>query len=91
VSFEVLVDDAPGNKFRKDPAHMLALEGDESLSGTSSSKANGGRGRSGSGPDSRKARKDRTGTVGRALRTVYDDMLREEVPKDFIDLLRKLD
>ena len=31
------------------------------------------------------------GTIGRALRTVYDDMLREDVPKDFIDLLRKLD
>ena len=28
---------------------------------------------------------------GRALRTVYDDMLREDVPKDFLDLLRKLD
>ncbi len=67
---------------------MLALEGDERLSGTS--KANGGRGPSGSAPD-RKPRKDRAGTVGRALRTVYDDMLREDVPKDFLDLLRKLD
>jgi len=69
---------------------MHALEGDESLSGTSSSKASGSRGRTGSGSD-RKPRKDRAGTVGRALRTVYDDMLREDVPKDFIDLLRKLD
>ncbi len=68
---------------------MVALEGDERLSGTS--KANGGRGRSGSGSPDKKARKDRSGTVGRALRTVYDDMLREAVPKDFIDLLRKLD
>jgi len=68
---------------------MLALEGDESLSGTS--KANGGRGRSGSGRPDQKARKDRTGTIGRALRTVYDDMLREDVPRDFLDLLRKLD
>ena len=68
---------------------MLALEGDESLSGTS--KASGGRGPSGSGRPDRKPRKDRTGTVGRALRVVYDDMLREEVPSDFLDLLRKLD
>jgi hypothetical protein len=68
---------------------MLALEGDERLSGTS--KASGSRGPSGSGPRDGKARKDRQGTVGRALRTVYDDMLREAVPKDFIDLLRKLD
>jgi len=66
---------------------MLALEGDERLSGTS--KANGSRRSSGS-PD-KKLRKDRSGTVGRALRTVYDDMLREEVPRDFLDLLRKLD
>ena len=63
---------------------MLALKGDERLSGTS--KAEGGRGH----PE-RKPRRDRSGTVGRALRTVYDDMLREEVPKDFLDLLRKLD
>ena len=66
---------------------MLALEGDERLSGTS--KAKGSRGTAGS-PD-KQSRKNRSGTVGRALRTVYDDMLREDVPKDFIDLLRKLD
>ena len=63
---------------------MLALKGDERLSGTS--KADGG-----SGLPVRKPRRDRAGTVGRALRTVYDDMLREAVPKDFLDLLRKLD
>lgn len=68
---------------------MLALKGDERLSGTS--KADGDRGRGASGPSAGKSRKDRRGTVGRALRTVYDDMLREEVPKDFMDLLRKLD
>ena len=63
---------------------MLARKGDERLSGTS--KADGG-----SGHPGRKPRRDRAGTVGRALRTVYDDMLREDVPKDFLDLLRKLD
>jgi hypothetical protein len=67
---------------------MLALEGDESLSG--SRKANG-RGSPEPGSPDRKSRKDRTSTIGRALRTVYDDMLREEVPRDFLDLLRKLD
>ncbi len=70
-------------------AHMLALEGDERLSGTS--KANGRNSQSGSGSADKKNRRDRGGTIGRALRTVYDDMLREDVPKDFIDLLRKLD
>ena len=68
---------------------MFALEGDERLSGTS--KADSGSERAGSGSAMSKTRKDRRGTVGRALRTVYDDMLREEVPKDFLDLLRKLD
>ena len=68
---------------------MLALKGDERLSGTS--KANGRRGQGGSGQPDRKSRRDRAGTVGRALRTVYDETLREEVPEDFLDLLRKLD
>ena len=68
---------------------MLARKGDERLSGTS--KATGGRGPSGSGAPDKKPKKDRAGTVGRALRTVYDDMLREEVPRDFLDLLRRLD
>ena len=68
---------------------MLAREGDERLSGTSKGKGNRPSAAATS-PDSRN-RKDRRGSVGRALRTVYDDMLREDVPKDFIDLLRKLD
>ena len=72
-----------------DVAHMLALEGDERFSGTS--KANGRNIQSGSRSAEKKNRRDRGGTVGRALRTVYDDMLREDVPKDFLDLLRKLD
>jgi hypothetical protein len=80
---------APRYELWKDQAHMLALEGDERLSGTS--KASGNRRPSGSSSRDGKTRKDRNGTVGRALRTVYDDMLREEVPKDFVDLLRKLD
>jgi hypothetical protein len=68
---------------------MLAHEGDERLSGTS--KAKGGREPSGPGAPERKSRKDRSGTIGRALRSVYDETLREDVPKDFLDLLRKLD
>ena len=68
---------------------MLAREGDERLSGTSKTKASRGSGGA-SAPDQKK-RKDKRGSVGRALRTVYDDMLREDVPKDFLDLLGKLD
>jgi hypothetical protein len=70
-------------------AHMLALEGDERLSGTS--KSSTGRGSSGPVDPDKNVRKSRSGTVGRALRSVYDDMLREEVPRDFLELLRKLD
>ena len=44
---------------------------------------------------SRRARKAKSppakaGDVGRALRSVYDNTLREDVPPDFLDLLGKL-
>lgn len=35
-------------------------------------------------------RKQRSGDLGRALRSVYDDTLREAVPDDFLNLLGKL-
>jgi hypothetical protein len=70
-------------------AHMLAREGDERLSGTSKTK--GSRGSSSAISPVKKQRRDKRGSVGYALRTVYDDMLREAVPKDFLDLLGKLD
>jgi Anti-sigma factor NepR len=38
----------------------------------------------------RKARKQRSADLGRALRSIYDDTLRETVPDDFIDLIGKL-
>ncbi|QDP19139.1 NepR family anti-sigma factor [Sphingomonas xanthus] len=68
---------------------MLAHEGDERLSGTSKASVKGDSANEGS-PDNKK-RKAEAGTVGRALRTVYDQTLREEIPKDFLDLLGKLD
>jgi hypothetical protein len=40
-------------------------------------------------PD-KSARKQRTGDLGRALRSVYDDTLREPVPEDFAKLIGKL-
>jgi len=68
-------------------------EGDERLSGSHKGESPGG----GKSKDSRmdnagekKARKQRTADVGRALRSVYDDTLRESVPGDFLDLLGKL-
>lgn len=38
----------------------------------------------------KKARKPKAGDVGRALRTIYDDTVREPVPDDFTKLLGKL-
>jgi hypothetical protein len=42
------------------------------------------------GPRDKVARKHRAADLGRALRSVYDDTLRESVPDDFLDLLGKL-
>ena len=41
-------------------------------------------------PDEKKNRKQKASDIGRALRTIYDDTLRETVPDDFSDLLGKL-
>lgn len=41
-------------------------------------------------PEDKKVRKQRASDIGRALRTIYDDTLRESVPDDFSDLLGKL-
>lgn len=42
------------------------------------------------GTRERKRGKTSNGSISRALRSVYDDTLREEIPTDFIDLLGKL-
>ena len=42
------------------------------------------------GPPIPPKKKQRTADLGRALRSVYDDTLRENVPDEFIDLLGKL-
>jgi hypothetical protein len=44
-----------------------------------------------SSKSSREPRKQRSGDLGRALRSVYDDTLRESIPDDFLNLLGKLD
>jgi len=62
-------------------------EGDERLSGTKRGKHEGAQG---SGKPPNPPRKKRSADLGRALRSVYDDTLRESVPDEFIDLLGKL-
>lgn len=46
--------------------------------------------RSATKPPSTKKRAPRASDIGRALRSVYDETLREDVPDDFQDLLGKL-
>ena len=41
-------------------------------------------------PPAKGGRRHRSADLGRALRSVYDDTLRESVPDDFLDLLGKL-
>jgi hypothetical protein len=41
-------------------------------------------------PAEKTNRKQRSTDIGRALRSVYDDTVREDVPDDFLDLLGKL-
>ena len=68
----------------------VAREGDERLSGNQAGDAPDG-GKTPSAARSIKDRKkDKATIVGRALRTVYDETLREEIPADFLDLLGKL-
>jgi hypothetical protein len=65
-------------------------EGDARLSGKQVGGAqSNGDARSARSPKDRK--QDKANVVGRALRTVYDETLREEIPDDLLSLLGKLD
>ena len=64
--------------------------GDKRLSGTKRGKHEEAGGEIGSGKPPNPPRKKRAADLGRALRSVYDDTLRESVPDEFIDLLGKL-
>jgi 3'-phosphoadenosine 5'-phosphosulfate sulfotransferase len=69
---------------------IQAFKGDVRLSGKYAGEA--AEAGSERNPRSDKDRKrDKATVVGRALRTVYDETLREDVPDDFLDLLGKLD
>ncbi len=84
---------APQVGVGKRGARLHPRTGDERLSeskkGDSSDAANR-KGASDDRPAGGKNRKQRSGDVGRALRSVYDDTLRETVPDDFMDLLGRL-
>ena len=65
--------------------------GDERLSGTKRGKSGGAGPKNGAGePSIPPKKRHRTADLGRALRSVYDDTLREVVPDELNDLLGKL-
>lgn len=68
-------------------------EGDDRLSAKVRGKMDGARqnGRPAKpGNSDRKGKRQRSADLGRALRSVYDDTLRENVPDEFLDLLGRL-
>jgi hypothetical protein len=72
---------------------MDPREGDEELSAKKRSETEGAghsRRSKKSTPSEGKPGKHRTGDLGRALRSVYDDTLREAIPDEFINLIGKL-
>ena len=74
----------------EDP-HAHPDEGDKGLSATNTAKLKQADDQV---PQQAKARRKRSAgspdDVSRALRSAYDDALREQVPNDFMDLLGKL-
>ena len=78
----------------QDPLCGTRARGDVELSASKRSKTEGA-GKSErsnkSKASDRNAGKQRSSDLGRALRSTYDDTLREPVPDDFLDLLGKLD
>ena len=74
-------------------ARLDPREGDERLSAKKRSEsdeaAHQKRSRKPNSPD-KHGKKQRSTDLGRALRTIYDDTLRESVPDDFLDLIGKL-
>ena len=74
-------------------ARKYPREGDERLSARKRAETEGAKDsrRSNQPPASdRKSRKQRSGDLGRALRSIYDDTLREPVPDDILGLIGKL-
>jgi hypothetical protein len=72
-------------------ARLSPREGDESLSAKKRSESGeGAESKPPNRPADKNARRQRSGDLGRALRSIYDDTLRESVPDDFVKLIGKL-
>ena len=72
---------------------MDPREGDERLSAAKSGDLDRSDGvpKQGKTDSKGKVRRKASGDLGRALKSVYDSTLAEDVPDDFLDLLGKLD
>ena len=72
-------------------ARLDPREGDERLSARKRSESDeAAHGKRPQKSSDKNARKQRSTDLGRALRTIYDDTLRESVPDDFVNLIGKL-
>ncbi|MGH9693654.1 MAG: NepR family anti-sigma factor [Bryobacteraceae bacterium] len=71
-------------------APRTRAEGDEELSAKKGSETEGAGHPRHSKKSKSSERTARKGDLGRALRSVYDDTLREAVPDDFLSLIGKL-
>ena len=71
-------------------AATTRVEGDEELSANKGSETEGAGHSRRSKKSKSSERTARKGDLGRALRSVYDDTLREAVPDDFLNLIGKL-
>ncbi len=73
-------------------ARLYPREGGQELSAKKRSESDARRGssRSKKPQTSDKKPRNRSGDLGRALRSIYDDTLRESIPDDFVDLIGKL-
>ena len=71
-------------------ASRTRARGDEELSSKKGSETEGARHSRHSKKSKSSDRTARKGDLGRALRTVYDDTLRETVPDDLLNLIGKL-
>ncbi len=77
-----------GNKHRESD---ITSKSEKSTAGTEQSgKARKDASKEVASPKEKGVRKQRASDLGRALRSIYDDTLRESVPDDFKDLLGKL-
>ena len=83
---------APQDQIWED-ARLDPREGDERLSAKKRTESDGSahsqRSRKSNMPQ-KNVRKPRPSDLGRALRSIYDDTLREPIPDDFVNLIGKL-